>query len=423
MSLPRAAPGSPEAYVLGVGMTAFGRHLSRTLDDLAVEAVLGALDDAGAGPDAVQAVIVGNAVQGAMDGQHGIRGQLMLRGLPLDTVPVMNVENACASASSALHLAVAYVGSGMADAVLALGAEKMVSLDRQRSLDAFSGSWDEARREETVARLASFGSATPVPAGVEELPARSVFMDVYAAFARQHMARWGSTARQFAAVSAKNHEHSVHNPLAQYRRPFTVDEVLAARTIAWPLTRPMCAPVSDGAAAALVCSPAMADRLGRRRAVRIRATVLGHGGSWDGADPDGHVSPQTARRLWEMAGVAPGEVDVAEVHDATAVGEVQQIEHLGLVPRGDGGPAAERGETRIGGRIPVNPSGGLESRGHPIGATGLAQVHELVTQLRGEAGSRQVEGARLAVAENGGGLVGLEEAAVAMAVLEAPARR
>jgi acetyl-CoA acyltransferase len=181
----------------------------------------------------------------------------------------------------------------------------------------------------------------------------------------------------------------------------------------------MCSPVSDGAAAAVVCSPAVARRIGRGRAVRVRASVLAHGGTWDGRDPAEHVSRQTAVRLWERAGLGPSDVHVAEVHDATAVGEVQQVEHLGLVPPGEGGRAAQRGETALGGRIPVNPSGGLESRGHPIGATGLAQVHELVTQLRGEAGARQVEGARIAVAENGGGLIGLEEAAVAMTVLEA----
>jgi acetyl-CoA acetyltransferase len=254
---------------------------------------------------------------------------------------------------------------------------------------------------------------------VEEQAGHSVFMDVYAAFAREHMARHASTREQFAAVAAKNHAHSVHNPLAQYRTSFTVEEVLAGRPVAWPLTLPMCSPVSDGAAAAVVCSPAVARRIGRGRAVRVRASVLAHGGSWDGQDPAEHVSSQTAARLWERAGLGPSDVHVAEVHDATAVGEVQQVEHLGLVPPGEGGRAAQRGETALGGRIPVNPSGGLESRGHPIGATGLAQVHELVTQLRGEAGARQVEGARIAVAENGGGLIGLEEAAVAMTVLEA----
>jgi acetyl-CoA acetyltransferase len=147
--------------------------------------------------------------------------------------------------------------------------------------------------------------------------------------------------------------------------------------------------------------------------------ALGHGGQWDGVDPSKHVSPQTARRAYAEAGLTPADVHVAEVHDATAIGEVQQVEHMGLVPYGEGGLAAERGETALGGRIPVNTSGGLESRGHPIGATGLAQIHELVLQLRGEAGARQVEGARIALAENSGGLVGVEEAAVGITLLEA----
>jgi acetyl-CoA acyltransferase len=404
------------ACIAGVGMTPFGRHPDRSVADLATAAIRAALADAGVEAADVGAVMVGNAVQGAIEGQHGIRGQLMLRDLPLGRVPVVNVENACASASTALHLAVTYVMAGAADVVLAVGAEKMVTPDKERALAAFHGSWDAAASEGTLAGLAAFGAATPVPEDVDEQAGHSVFMDVYAAFAREHMARYGSTREQFAAVAAKNHAHSVHNPLAQYRKAFTVDEVLAGRTIAWPLTLPMCSPVSDGAAAALVCSP----RAAGSRAVRVRASVLAHGGSWDGRDPAEHVSHQTALRLWERAGLGPSDVDVAEVHDATAVGEVQQLEHLGLVPPGEGGLAAQRGETALGGRIPVNPSGGLESRGHPIGATGLAQVHELVTQLRGEAGPRQVEGARIAVAENGGGLIGLEEAAVAMTVLEAP---
>lgn len=407
-------------FIAGVGMTPFGRHPERSLAELATEAVRAALADAHVETADIGAVVVGNAVQGAIEGQHGIRGQLMLRDLPLGRVPVINVENACASASTALHLAVTYVAAGAADVVLAVGAEKMVTPDKERALAAFHGSWDVAATEHTLAGLAAFGAATPLPDDAPEPVAHSVFMDVYAAFARDHMARHGTTREQFAAVAAKNHAHSVHNPLAQYRRPFTVDEVLAGRTIAWPLTLPMCAPVSDGAAAAVVCSAAAARRLGRGRAVRVRASELAHGGSWDGRDPAEHVSRQTAHRLWARAGLSPSDVDVAEVHDATAVGEVQQVEHLGIVPPGEGGRAAQRGETALGGRIPVNPSGGLESRGHPIGATGLAQVHELVTQLRGEAGPRQVEGARIAVAENGGGLIGLEEAAVAMTVLEAP---
>lgn len=415
-------PVDSRAYLLGAGMTSFGRHEDRSLADLGREAARAAADDAGVQLADIEAVMVGNAVQGVMEGQHGIRGQLMLRDLPLGTVPVVNVENACASASTALHLAVSYVLAGAADVVLALGAEKMISPDRQRSMAAFHGSWDVSRSDRSLADLAAFAAATPVPESADELDQRSVFMDIYAAFAREHMARWGTTREQFAAVSAKNHAHSVHNPLAQYQRPFSIEEVLASRTVAWPLTLPMCSPVSDGAAAVVVCSPAAARRIGTARAVRVRASVLAQGGGWDGREPSDHVSSRTAEQLWERAAVGPSDVDVAEVHDATAVGEVQQLEHLGLVERGQGGPAAEHGETRIGGRIPVNPSGGLESRGHPIGATGLAQLHELVAQLRGEAGSRQVEGARLAVAENGGGLVGLEEAAVSMTVLEGPAR-
>jgi len=243
-------------------------------------------------------------------------------------------------------------------------------------------------------------------------------MDIYAAFARDHMTRFGSTAEQFAAVSAKNHMHSVHNPNAQFQRPFTVEEVLASKQVVWPLTVPMCSPISDGAAAAVVST--LADAATPRRAVVIRSIAIGHGGAWNGRDLQDHVSHRTALRAYKEAGLAPADVDVAEVHDATAVGEVQQIEHMGLVTYGDGGAAAQRGDTAVGGPIPVNPSGGLESRGHPIGATGLAQIHELVTQLRGDAGARQVDGARIALAENSGGLVGVEEAAVAVTLLQAP---
>jgi acetyl-CoA acetyltransferase len=400
-------------------MTPFGRWLGVSLPELARQAARAALDDAGLDASDVRVAVVGNAVQGAIDGQHGIRGQLMLRGLGLADIPVVNVENACASASTALHVATAYVASGMADIALAVGAEKMVTADRGQSLDAFEGSWDRADRDGTVRRLADFAAAMPVPDAADSDGARSVFMDVYAAFARDHMARYGTTVQQLAAVSAKNHMHSVANPHAQYRRAFTVEQILAARRVVWPFTVPMCSAVSDGAAAAVVVSVEVARRLGSSRAVGIRALELAHGGGWTGKDIEDHVSRRTARRLWEQAGVDPRDVDVAEVHDATAIGEIQQIEHLGLVGPGEGGAAAERGRTSIGGDIPVNPSGGLESRGHPIGATGLAQVFELVTQLRGEAGRRQVRGARIAVAENGGGLIGLEEAAVSMVVLEA----
>lgn len=220
-------------------------------------------------------------------------------------------------------------------------------------------------------------------------------------------------------MAAKNHGHSVHNPLAQYREAMSVERVLAAAPISYPLTLPMCSPVSDGAAAAIVCNAAALQRLrgDARRAVRVLACVLQTGSDRAASDLESHLVRKGAQRLYEQAGVPPQDVDVAEVHDATAIGEVLQSELLGLVPMGQGGPAAERGETRIGGRIPINPSGGLESKGHPIGATGLGQVFELVMQLRGEAGGRQVDGARIALAENGGGLAGIEEAVACLTLL------
>ncbi len=244
-------------------------------------------------------------------------------------------------------------------------------------------------------------------------------MDIYAAMGRMHMREYGTTQRQFAAVSAKNHAHSVHNPLAQYREAYTVEQVLTAAPITYPLTLPMCSPISDGAAAAIVCSEAGLARLGvaRNRAVRVLASVLQTGSDRPAEALDRHLVRQGSAKAYEQAGVGPQDVSVAEVHDATAIGEIIQSEVLGLCPAGEGGPMAERGETRIGGRIPINPSGGLESKGHPIGATGLGQIFELVTQLRGEAGARQVEGARIAIAENGGGLRGVEEAVACITLL------
>jgi len=247
----------------------------------------------------------------------------------------------------------------------------------------------------------------------------SVFMDVYAAFSRSHMKRFGTTQRQIAAVSAKNHRHSVENLLSQYRAAYTVDEVLAATPIAYPLTVPMCSPVSDGAAAAIVTNEEGLKRLrlDKPRAIRVLASVVQTGSDRSPSEIEKHCTALAAARAYDRASVGPSDISVAEVHDATAMGEIIQIENLGFCAFGDGGAISERGETSIGGRIPVNPSGGLESKGHPVGATGLGQVHELVTQLRGEAGPRQVEGARLAIAENGGGLHGIEEAVACVTIL------
>jgi acetyl-CoA acetyltransferase len=266
-------------------------------------------------------------------------------------------------------------------------------------------------------RLLALGEGVADPDGEEDTGQRSVFMDVYGALARFHMKRFGTTQRQLAAVAAKNHDHSVHNPLSQYRAPMSVDEVLAARKVSWPLTLPMCSPISDGAAAAILCREEELGRFDRSRAVKIHATALRSGSDRSPDAFERHVTRRAAVDAYARAGLGPDDMDVAEVHDATAFAEIQQVENLGFCGFGEGGPFTESGATRLGGRIPVNPSGGLESKGHPVGATGLAQIHELVTQLRGEAGARQVDGARFAIAENGGGFHGIEEAIACVTIL------
>ncbi len=404
-------------YVVGVGMTAFGRHLERSIKDLAREAVDAALTDAGCEASALEFAAFANATQGHMEGQHSVRGQIALRAMGIDAIPIVNVENACASGSSALSVAAGALGSGLAGIALAVGVEKLFSGDRARMFSAFDSGWDVSTVDENRAGLLALGAGVEIPDGSQSERPYSVFMDVYAALARQHMRLHGSTQEQFAAVAAKNHRHSVHNPLAQYRKPMTTAEVLAAPPITYPLTVPMCSPVSDGAAAVVLASERGLARLGRRRAIALRAIALRSGGDRPSDALDRHVTRRAAAAAWEQAGLGPADVSLAEVHDATAVGEVIELEALGLFEAGAAGAAAVGGETELGGRLPVNPSGGLECRGHPVGATGLAQILELVTQLRGEAGARQVQGARVAVAENGGGLVGVEEAAVCVTVL------
>jgi acetyl-CoA acyltransferase len=406
-------------YVTGVSMTPFGRHPDETVRSLAMAAAREAMEDTGCDPAAVDAIFFANSGQGAMEGQHSIRGELALKDIPFRPVPIVNVENACASAATAFHLAVAHVRAGLADVALAVGAEKMSGPDKARSATIFDGSWDVHDVRRSTATLLAMGEGIETPPQFRDTGAHSVFMDVYQAFAKFHMREFGTTARQLAIVSSKNHAHSVMNPRSQYRLPYSVDEVLAARMIAWPLTLPMCSPVSDGAAAAIVCSEAALVRIHRQRAVRVRASVLASGGRRTAKEYTKEISHLAAKKAYEEASITPDEVSVAEVHDATAFGEIHQSENLMFCAFGEGGPLAQSGATRIGGRIPINPSGGLESKGHPIGATGLGQIFELVTQLRGEAGSRQVDGARIGIAENGGGVIGVESAAVAITILGA----
>lgn len=408
---------SSSIYIVGVGMTEFGRHPERSLQSLGEEALSAVLADAGVSQRDVGQVFYSGVTQGPLQGQNAVPGQVLLSKLGLGGLPVWNVENACASGTSAFQLAVQALRADACNVALAFGAEKMNIADKARALRMFEGGWDVSAAEENEARLLALGEGVVPPEGSESPRPYSKFMAIYAAKCRYWMKHFGTTQRQIAAVAAKNHMHSVHNPLSQYRQPFTIDEVLAAPPITYPLTIPMCAPLTDGAAAVIVCTEGGLKRIGadRRRAVRVAAAAIATATALTREQferYDEAACRRAARIAYEEAGIGPGDVSLAEVHDATAMGEVMAAEYLGLVPMGGAGPAAEAGGFSIGGRLPINTSGGLECKGHPIGATGLGQIHELVTQLRGEAGPRQVPGAKVALQENGGGMVGYEEAVV-----------
>jgi acetyl-CoA acetyltransferase len=417
--------------ILGVGQTVFARHPSRTLRNLAIEAAVASAEDAGIDLEEIDAVYFANTAQGYHDGQHSIRAQVALQDTPLAGKAMVNVENACAGGSTALHLASIAVRAGQYRRVLALGVDKMfVQDDPKKTFGAFMSAMDVSRvvdhlgqllalREESLARLREQRPQLAIP---DEGPAgagsRSIFMDVYSAFALWHMATHGSTPEQLAAIAAKNHRHGAANPKAQVRMPMSAEAVLADRVVSWPLTRSMCAPVGDGAAAAIVASDTDAHARGGR-AVRIRASQLMSGTGRPMDDGHADVAARAAHAAYDQAALGPEDIDVAEIHDATAFGELHQVEVLGFCAEGHGGEFALAGHGSVGGRKPINPSGGLECRGHPISASGLAQIHELVLQLRGQADGRQVEKARIALAENGGGNIGFEEAALCIHILEA----
>lgn len=414
----------PDVFIAGIGMTPLGKHLDRSVKDLSAQAIRLALQDGGVDRDAIQAAWFCNTRQGALEGQHGIRGQCSLRAFGFEAIPIFNTDNACASSSSGLMQAYAAVRAGLYDLVLVVGAEKMnYPQKRQEMFEAFKGSWDRDLADSHMHAILAMGEDMPAPPEART-PAgeRSVFMDIYAAQARFHMKTFGTTVEQIAAVAAKNHGHSQFNPLAQYQQPMTVEQVLADKLISWPLTRSMCAPMSDGAAALVIASQSATAKLDSSRAVAIRAVAASSGTSRGPEQFDRHLTRIAALKAYEMAAVGPQDISVAELHDASAVAEILHSENVGFCKYGDGGPLAASGATKLGGRLPINVSGGLLSKGHPIGATGAIQIHELVTQLRGEAGARQVDGARLALAENGGGFYGLEEAACVVTILERRSR-
>ncbi len=408
-----------DIYIAGISMTVFGRHFERSLDDLAGEALDGALKDAGCSKEDIGTAFYAGITNGPLQGQFAIPGQVVLGKLGVDGIPIYNIDNGCAAGSSAFALAMQSLKAGVTDVALAIGAEKMNVEDKLSVLKLMEAGWDVSRADENYARLVKLGEGVVPPEGSESDKPFSRFMSIYAALCRNHMAKWGTTQRQIAAVSAKNHQHSVHNPWSQFRKSFTIDEVLGSPPISYPLTLPMCAPVTDGSAAAIICTEEGLKRIGadRSRCIKVAASVVRSASSRSIDQHELNLARLAANQAYEIAGLGPSDMHVAEVHDAAAMGEIIQVENLGFVEMGQGGPAAERGDFTIGGRIPVNPSGGLESKGHPLGATGIGQLYELVTQLRGEAGPRQVEGARHAIQENGGGNIGVEEAAVAIHIL------
>ena len=393
-----------EAVIIGTGITKFGKFADRTVRTLAQEAAVQALDDAGVTAGQVQRVFFGNAVSGLLTGQEMIRGQIALRDLGLGGVPVINVENACASGSTAVHQAVTSIQAGQCDVALVVGAEKLTHPEKSRSFAALGAAVDLERLEELEDEL--YGDDAP-PA-----EQRSFFMDVYADMAKRYMERSAATARDFAGVAVKSHDHGALNPNAQYRDPVTIEQVLDSRHISGPLTLLMCSPIGDGAAALVLTSEEYAAKLGAD-SVRVRASELVSGLGDVAEDP----SARASRAAYERAGISPGDLDVVEVHDAAAPAELILYEELGLCAPGEGPKLLASGETRLGGRVPVNPSGGLMSKGHPVGATGVAQLVELSEHLRGRAGDRQVEGARVALAENGGGYLGPHPAAVSVTIL------
>ena len=376
-----------DVYVAGIGMTKFTKQPDRSLKDLTAEAVNAAMKNAGLTERDVQSCYFGNAVAGSMTGQEMLAGQFLLRPLGFGAIPVFNVENACASASTAFHLAWQAVATGVHDAVLAVGAEKMTHRDKARSFAAIGGSVD----------------VETAPANLQA--GRSFLMDMYAESALRYMEQTGATRADFARVVVKNQRHGKLNPVAQYGGELTVERVLAAREIVWPFTLQMCSPISDGAAAALLVSDELRPSGGTT--VAVLASVA------TSAPVDGltSVTGLAADHAYELAGLGPADLDCAEVHDAAASAELVIYEQLGLAGPGDGAALIRSGQAELGGALPVNTSGGLLARGHPIGATGLAQIVEAVLQLRGAAGGRQVPGARVALTQNAGGWHGRDNVA------------
>ncbi len=406
-----------EVAIIGAGMTPFGRHPEKGIKELVKGAVEAALADAGLESGRLEAAYVGSAAPGLMTGQEQIKAQVTLSAMGIDTIPMYNVENACASSSSALNLAWTAVGAGLYDCVLVVGFEKLYDENRLKSYMALGTATDiESGEQYMIDFQKHLGISDQVfseGAGKQ----KSVFMDMYAFVTRRYMERYGLTQKHFAQISVKSHKNGALNPNAHYRKEVTLEEVLNSGEVSYPLTRMMCSPVSDGSAAVIICSKEKAARLTGQVPVWIEASVVGSGKL--GYDMEDTLTRRVGQKAFETAGIGPEDVDVIEVHDATSPSEIITLLELGICPSEAAAKWIEEGYLEIEGRIPTNTSGGLASKGHPIGATGLGQIHEVVCQLRGTAGPRQVPSRpRIGMTQNGGGILGIDGAAMAYHVLK-----
>lgn len=399
-----------DVAVVGVGMTKFGKCNDVGTKDLVRVSVQEALDDAGMKTSDLQAAYVGNAAAGFMTGQHMIRGQVTLAPMSIEDIPVYNVENACASSSTAFNLAWQAVAAGVHDCVLVAGFEKLYDQNKTKSFQALETGLDVddhmlyindvEDRLATGEKIFKAGGAT-----------RSRFLDVYAFFARRFMKRYGLTQEQIAMLSVKAHKNGSLNPKAQYQKEVTLDEVLNSGDISHPLTRMMCAPIGDGGAAAIICSPKVAARF-TTKPVWVSSSIVASGRIK--TDLDDPITSRVANQLYEASGIGPKDISFVELHDTTSSAEIMYLTELGLCAGEDAAGLIEDGYFAIDGKLPSNPSGGLTTKGHPVGATGVAQVYEVTKQLRGQAGARQVDNPKVGLTHNGGGILGIEPAAMAL---------
>jgi acetyl-CoA acetyltransferase len=374
-----------EVVVLGVGMHPFGRFLDKSLSDLAKTAIWDALKDANVPAKDIQVAYLGNSIGGLITGQEGIRAQTILGPCGFGGIPMVNVENACASASTAFRGVWLEIASGLYDVGLAVGVEKMFLEDRAR----------------TISALISVSQIELSKLGMQ-------FVGEAAMRCKRYMRRYGGTKEDLALVAVKNSYNGSLNPYAYHRKAYTLEEILNSPLIAEPLHLYMTSTIADGAAAAIICSKDVAKRYASKTSISVAACVL-KSGRYRESDPLDTEVPSTitltANEAYGQAGMEPKDIDVAEVHDAMSPIELISCEDLGFCQKGEGLRFLKEGRTKITGDIPINTSGGLCARGHPVGATGIAQVAEIVCQLRGEAGPRQVTDAKAGMCEDSGGVL------------------